>query len=417
MMLSATTQNFELMSPAGSWESMMAAIKAGCNSVYFGVEQLNMRARSSNNFTLDDLTQIANITREAGVKSYLTLNTILYDHDIQLMKSIIDAAKESGITAVIASDHAAMSYCKKVGMPLHVSTQANVSNLETVEFFSHYADVVVLARELSLKQVAEIAKGIERYKLTGPAGKPIQLEIFAHGALCMAVSGKCYLSLHSHFASANRGACIQNCRRSYVVMDKDEGVEFEIDNEYIMSAKDLCTIGFLDQILDAGVRVLKIEGRGRSADYVYKVTRCYKEAIQSIQEGSYSPEKVKAWMEELATVYNRGFWDGYYLGKKLGEWSETYGSKATQRKIYIAKGIKYFDEAGVAEFKCESHSLIVGDTVAVTGPTTGYVEATVTEIRKEGQAVETVSRGDHFTISLSEKIRPSDKLYKLVDQS
>ena len=417
MILTETTQSFELMSPAGSWESMMAAIKAGCDSVYFGVEQLNMRARSSNNFTLDDLSQIANITKEAGVKSYLTLNTILYDHDIQLMKSIIDTAKESGITAVIASDHAAMSYCKKVGMPLHVSTQANVSNLETVEFFSQYADVVVLARELSLKQVAEIAKGIARYDLKGPAGKPIQLEIFAHGALCMAVSGKCYLSLHSHFAPANRGACIQNCRRSYVVMDKDEGVEFEIDNEYIMSAKDLCTIGFLDQILDAGVRVLKIEGRGRSADYVFKVTRCYKEAIQSIQDGSYSPEKVKTWMEELATVYNRGFWDGYYLGKKLGEWSETYGSKATQRKIYIARGVKYFDEAGVAEFKCESHSLFVGDTVAVTGPTTGYVEATVTEIRKEGISVDTINRGDHFTISLSEKIRPSDKLYKLVEQA
>lgn len=414
-MHSATENKFELMSPAGSWESMMAAIKAGCDSFYFGVEQLNMRARSSNNFTLEDLPEIADIANTAGVKSYLTLNTILYDHDIQLMKSIIDRAKESGISAVIASDHAAMSYCKKVGMPLHISTQANVSNLETVEFFAEYADVVVLARELSLKQVEEIAKGIERFHITGPGGQLIQLEIFAHGALCMAVSGKCYLSLHSHFASANRGACIQNCRRSYVVMDKDEGVEFEIDNEYIMSAKDLCTIGFLDQIFNAGVRVLKIEGRGRSADYVYKVTRCYKEAMQSIQLGSYTADKVKTWMDELATVYNRGFWDGYYLGKKLGEWSETYGSRASQRKIYVAKGIKYFDEAGVAEFKCESHALQVGDTVAVIGPTTGYVEAIVAEIRKEGLAVDTVSRGDHFTISLNEKIRPSDKLYKLVD--
>lgn len=409
------SNNIELMSPAGSWESMMAAIKAGCDAVYFGVEQLNMRARSSNNFTLDDLAEIASVTKPAGVKSYLTLNTILYDHDIQLMKSIIDAAKQSGISAVIASDHAAMSYCKKVGMPLHISTQANVSNIETVEFFAQFADVVVLARELSLKQVAEIAKAIVRQQIKGPSGNLIQLEIFAHGALCMAVSGKCYLSLHSHFASANRGACIQNCRRSYVVMDKDEGVEFEIDNEYIMSAKDLCTIGFLDQIVAAGVRVLKIEGRGRSADYVYKTTRCYKEAIQSLQDGSYGSPKIQKWMEELATVYNRGFWDGYYLGKKLGEWSESYGSKATQRKIYIAKGLKYFDEAGVAEFKCESHSLMVGDTVAVTGPTTGYVEALVTEIRKHGLAVNTVNQGDQFTISLSDKIRPSDKLYKLID--
>lgn len=402
------------MSPAGSWEALMAAIKAGCDAVYFGVEQLNMRARSSNNFTLEDLPKIAAITRQAGVKSYLTLNTILYDHDIQLMKSIVDTAKESGISAVIASDHAAMFYCKNIGMPLHISTQANVSNLDTVAFFAAFADVVVLARELSLKQVAEIARGIEKQQIKGPSGQLVKLEIFAHGALCMAVSGKCYLSLHSHFASANRGACIQNCRRSYVVMDKDEGVEFEIDNDYIMSAKDLCTIGFLDQIIDAGVSVLKIEGRGRSADYVYTVTQCYREAIDAIQDGSYSPSRVEEWMPRLATVYNRGFWDGYYLGKKLGEWSDSYGSKASQRKIYVAKGVKYFDEAGIAEFKCESHDLNVGDKVAVTGPTTGYVEAFVSEIRKGGRAVEAVSRGDQFTIQLSEKIRPSDKLYKLV---
>ncbi len=402
------------MSPAGSWEALMAAIKAGCDAVYFGVEQLNMRARSSNNFTLEDLPKIAVITQQAGVKSYLTLNTILYDHDIQLMKSIVDTAKESGISAVIASDHAAMFYCKNIGMLLHISTQANVSNLDTVAFFAAFADVVVLARELSLKQVAEIARGIEKQQIKGPSGKLVKLEIFAHGALCMAVSGKCYLSLHSHFASANRGACIQNCRRSYVVMDKDEGVEFEIDNEYIMSAKDLCTIGFLDQIIDAGVGVLKIEGRGRSADYVYTVTQCYREAIDAIQDGSYSPSRVEEWMPRLATVYNRGFWDGYYLGKKLGEWSDSYGSKASQRKIYVAKGVKYFDEAGIAEFKCESHDLNVGDKVAVTGPTTGYVEAFVSEIRKGGRAVDAVSRGDQFTFQLSEKIRPSDKLYKLV---
>lgn len=409
-------RKFELMSPAGSWESLMAAIKAGCDAVYFGVEQLNMRARSSNNFTLEDLPGIAEITKAAGVKSYLTLNTILYDHDIQLMKSIIDTAQQSGISAIIASDHAAMFHCKKVGMPLHISTQANVSNLDTVAFFAAFADVVVLARELSLKQVAEISKGIVKQQIKGPSGSLVKLEIFAHGALCMAVSGKCYLSLHSHFASANRGACIQNCRRSYVVMDKDEGIAFEVDNEYIMSAKDLCTIGFLDQILEAGVSVLKIEGRGRSADYVFTVTQCYREAIDAFVRGEYTRELIDGWMPRLATVYNRGFWDGYYLGKKMGEWSDSYGSKATQRKIYVAKGVKYFDEAGIAEFRCESHDLNVGDKVAVTGPTTGYVEAMVSEIRKEGMSVDSVSRGDQFTIQLSEKIRPSDKLYKLVGQ-
>lgn len=409
-------RKFELMSPAGSWESLMAAIKAGCDAVYFGVEQLNMRARSSNNFTLEDLPRISEITKAAGVKSYLTLNTILYDHDIQLMKSIIDVAQQSGISAIIASDHAAMFHCKKVGMPLHISTQANVSNLDTVAFFAAFADVVVLARELSLKQVAEISKGIVKQQIKGPSGSLVKLEIFAHGALCMAVSGKCYLSLHSHFASANRGACIQNCRRSYVVMDKDEGIEFEVDNEYIMSAKDLCTIGFLDQILEAGVSVLKIEGRGRSADYVFTVTQCYREAIDAFVRGEYTRELIDGWMPRLATVYNRGFWDGYYLGKKMGEWSDSYGSKATQRKIYVAKGVKYFDGAGIAEFRCESHDLNIGDKVAVTGPTTGYVEAMVSEIRKEGMSVDSVSRGDQFTIQLSEKIRPSDKLYKLVGQ-
>jgi len=309
--------SIELMSPAGSFESLRAAIKAGCNSVYFGIEQLNMRARSSINFTLEDLKEIAEIGKKNNVKTYLTLNTILYDHDIQLMKSIVDTAKESGVSAIIAADHAAMNYAKKIGMNIHISTQANVSNIDTVEFYSAYADVIVLARELSLKQVAEITREIKRRNICGPSGKPIQIEIFAHGALCMAVSGKCYLSLHSHYASANRGACVQNCRRSYIVTDKEEGIEFEVDNEYIMSAKDLCTIDFIDKILDAGVSVLKIEGRGRSVDYVYTVTKCYKEAIEAYDEGSFSKEKVNDWKTRLATVFNRGFWDGYYLGKKM----------------------------------------------------------------------------------------------------
>lgn len=403
------------MAPAGSFESMMAAIKAGCNSVYFGVEQLNMRARSSNNFTLEDLKEIARIGKENNVKTYLTLNTILYDHDIKLMKNIVDAVKENGITAIIAADHAVMNYANKIGVELHISTQANISNIDTIEFYANFADVVVMARELSLMQVADITREIKRRNITGPSGKLVEVEIFAHGALCMAVSGKCYMSLHSHYASANRGACIQNCRRSYVVTDKDEGIEFEVDNEYIMSAKDLSTIGFLDQILDAGVSVLKLEGRGRSADYVYTVTKCYREAIDAYQDGSYSREKVADWEARLATVFNRGFWDGYYLGRKMGEWNDVYGSKATKRKIYIGKGIKFFEKASVAEFKLETHSLSVGDEIMVTGPTTGYIEAKVSEMRINDQPVDKVNRGDQFSIHLSEKIRPSDKLYKVVD--
>ncbi|GAB1395321.1 peptidase U32 family protein [Saprospiraceae bacterium] len=413
--MSNIKSGIELMAPAGSFESMMAAIKAGCNSVYFGVEQLNMRARSSNNFTLEDLKEIARIGKENNVKTYLTLNTILYDHDIKLMKNIVDAVKENGITAIIAADHAVMNYAKKIGVELHISTQANISNIDTIEFYANFADVVVMARELSLMQVADITREIKRRNVTGPSGKLVEVEIFAHGALCMAVSGKCYMSLHSHYASANRGACIQNCRRSYVVTDKDEGIEFEVDNEYIMSAKDLSTIGFLDQILDAGVSVLKLEGRGRSADYVYTVTKCYREAIDAYQNGSYSRENVANWEARLATVFNRGFWDGYYLGRKMGEWNDVYGSKATKRKIYIGKGIKFFEKASVAEFKLETHSLSVGDEIMVTGPTTGYIEAKVSEIRINDQPVEKVNRGDQFSIHLSEKIRPSDKLYKVVD--
>jgi len=405
----------ELMSPAGSYEALMAAINAGCNSVYFGVEQLNMRARSANNFTLEDLKNIANICKNHNVKSYLTLNTVLYDHDINLMKSIVNTAKESGISAIIAADHAVMNYAKKIGMELHVSTQANISNIDTIEFYANYADVVVLARELSLMQVAEITREIKRRDIRGPKGNLIEIEIFAHGALCMAVSGKCYLSLHSHFASANRGACVQNCRRNYIVTDKEDGIEFEIDNEYIMSAKDLCTIGFIDQILDAGVIVLKIEGRGRAADYVHTVTKCYREAIDSYYEGTYTQEKVEAWMKQLETVFNRGFWDGYYLGKKMGEWHNENGSKSTKRKIYVAKGAHYYDKPKIGEFILEAQYLSVGDDIMITGPTTGYLEGKVTELRVGEKSVERVNRGESFTMPFAEKIRASDKLYKLVD--
>lgn len=406
------SRSIELMAPAGSYEALMAAINAGCNSVYFGVEQLNMRSRSSNNFTIEDLKKIALLGKEHNIKTYLTMNTVLYDHDINLMKRIIDAAKESGITAVIAADHAVMNYAKKVGVEIHVSTQANISNIDTVEFYANYADVVVLARELSLKQVGEISREIKRREITGPSGKFIEVEIFAHGALCMAVSGKCYLSLHSHFASANRGACIQNCRRTYVVKD-EEGIEFEIDNEYIMSAKDLCTIDFIDKIIDAGVTVLKIEGRGRSADYVHVVTTCYNEAIEAYLEGTFTKEKVENWKERLATVFNRGFWDGYYLGKKMGEWSDEYGSKATKQKTYIGRGLKYFEKAQVGEFQLDSHSLKVGDKVMITGQTTGYVETIISEIRVDNQVTEAVKKGDVFSFPIDIKIRPSDKLYKL----
>jgi putative protease len=410
-------RSIELMSPAGSYEALMAAIHAGCNSVYFGVEQLNMRARSSNNFTIEDLKKIAEIGKENNVKTYLTLNTILYDHDITLMKSIVNAAKENGVSAIIASDHAVMNYAKKIGIEIHISTQANVSNIDTVEFYANFADIVVLARELSLMQVADISREINRRDITGPSGKLIELEIFAHGALCMAVSGKCYLSLHSHFASANRGACIQNCRRSYVVTDKEDGMEFEIDNEFIMSAKDLCTIDFIDKILDAGVSVLKLEGRGRSVDYVHTVTRCYSEAIEAYKEGTYSQEKVKVWKGKLATVFNRGFWDGYYLGRKMGEWCDENGSKSSKKKIYVAKGLKYFELTKVGEFQCESHSLSVGDEIMITGPTTGYIEMKIEELRLEGKSISKVVKGNIFTMGCQYKIRPSDKLYKLISEN
>lgn len=405
----------EIMSPAGSWESLAAAIKAGAHSIYFGIEQLNMRAKSSNNFTTEDLQKIVETCSAHNVKSYITLNTIIYDHDLQLMRSIVDSAKSAGVSAIIAADHAVLMYAKKKNMEVHISTQANVTNIETVEFFSTFADVMVTARELSLSQVAELTREISRQNICGPSGKIIQIEVFAHGALCMAVSGKCYLSLHTHFSSANRGACIQNCRRDYIVTDKETGYELEIDNEYIMSAKDLCTIDFLDKIIDAGVSVLKIEGRGRSADYVYTTTQCYREAVDAIAEGTYTQEKIAAWKEKLATVYNRGFWDGYYLGRTMGEWSNTPDSSATKRKIYLGKGLNYFVKPKIAHFKLEAQSLEVGDEIIITGPTTGYINATVKELRVNEQVVQNAIKGDEITIPIDEIVRPSDSLYKLVE--
>ena len=403
----------EIMAPVGSRESLAAAMQAGCNSIYFGIEQLNMRARSSTNFTLEDLEEVASLCTSKGVKTYITLNTIMYDHDMNLMRTIINRAKESGITAVIASDHAVMAYARQVGMPVHISTQANVTNVETVSFYAAFADVMVLSRELSLTQVKHITREIARQNITGPSGNLIRIEVFAHGALCMAVSGKCYLSLHSNNSSANRGACIQNCRKSYIVTDKEEGTELEIDNEYIMSAKDLCTIDFLDQMIDAGIEILKIEGRGRSADYVHTTVSCYREAAEAVANGTFSQDKVAYWKQELSKVFNRGFWDGYYLGRKMGEWNDSYGSKATQRKIFLGRGVKYFSNIGVGEFQLETGNLKPGDEILITGPTTGVIKTVVEELRVENGPVSLVEKGDVFSMPLQEKVRASDKLYKL----
>lgn len=405
----------ELMAPAGSFESLRAAIQAGADSIYFGVEQLNMRVRSSSSLIINDIPEIVKICRESDVKCYLTLNTVIYNHDMHIMKAIVDAAKKSGVNAVIASDPSVLRYARMVDMPVHISTQANVSNIQSVDFFSDYADVIVLARELSLKQVEFITREIKRKSITGVSGQLMRIEIFAHGALCMAISGKCYLSLHSDFASANRGACIQNCRHSYLVADKETGVEYEIDNEYIMSAKDLCTIDFLDQLIDSGISVIKIEGRGRSADYVYTTTKCYREAVNAYYNGNYNSELIKAWKARLATVYNRGFWDGYYLGRKMGEWSNEYGSKATKRKIYIGKGLNYFKNAAAAEFLVEAQTLSKGNEIIITGPITGLIQTIVDEIRVGNISKDMVKKGEIFSIPLDTKIQASDRLYKLVD--
>ena len=403
------------MAPAGSWQSLQAAIQGGANSVYFGIEQLNMRARSSNNFTLKDLIEIAELCNKKNIKTYITLNTIIYDHDLILMKKIVDTAKQANITAIIASDQAVIGYAASVNMEVHISTHTNVTNLETIRFFSHFADVVILSRELSLLQVKEITKEIERQQIKGPSGNLIKIEIFVHGALCMAVSGKCYMSLHTTNSSANRGACIQNCRKTYTVTDKEDGHQFDIDNEYIMSPKDLCTIGFLDQVLDSGSSILKIEGRGRSPEYVKTTTQCYREAADAYLEGTYNKEKVKGWMSRLTTVYNRGFWDGYYLGQKIGEWTGAHGSKATKKKIYLGKAKKYFTKIQVAEFDLEAQHLKEGENILIAGKTTGIIETIVAEIRINDKQVKGVKKGDNFSIKLNHKVRPSDKLYKVIN--
>lgn len=407
-------KDFEIMAPVGSRESLAAAIQAGADSIYFGIESLNMRARSASTFTINDLKEIAQICNENGLKSYLTINTIIYDNDIVLMRTIVDAAKEAGISAVIAADVAVMTYCCKVGQEVHLSTQLNISNAEALKFYAQFADVVVLARELNLQQVAEIYRQIKEEHICGPSGELIRIEMFCHGALCMAVSGKCYLSLNEMNASANRGACMQVCRRAYTVKDKESDIELEIDNQYIMSPKDLKTIHFMDEMIEAGVRVFKIEGRARGPEYVRTVVECYKQAIRSYLDDTFTDEKVKEWDERLKTVFNRGFWNGYYLGQRLGEWSKNYGSEATERKVYVGKGIKFFSNIGVAEFLVEAAEMKVGDKLLITGPTTGAVFFTLDEARVDLKPVDVVKKGQHVSFKVPEKVRPSDKLYKLV---
>jgi putative protease len=401
------------MVPVGSFESLMAAINAGADSVYFGLGRLNMRARSSINFTQDDLKKIMRICRLFKKKAYLTMNVVFYDQDIREMKKMVDMARENGITAIIASDQAVIHYARQQGVEVHLSTQTNISNIEALKFYSSFADVAVLARELNLEQVTEISRQINEEQIKGPSGGLMKIELFAHGALCMSISGKCYLSLHHHNHSANRGECLQDCRRAYVVTEKESGDELEIDNEYIMSPKDLCTIHFINKILDSGVRVLKIEGRARSPEYVKVVTECYNEAINSITEGSYDAVKINEWKSRLATVFNRGFWDGYYLGQKLGEWSHVYGSRATTSKVYTAKCLNYFPKIGIAEFQCEAGSLQQGDQIIIIGPTTGVVELQVSEIRVDYNLVHEARKGERFSIPVGRKTRRADKLYLL----
>lgn len=404
-------KEFEIMAPVGSYESLSAAIAAGADAVYFGVEGLNMRARSSVNFTLDDLRRIASICGEAGVKTYLTVNTIIYDDEMEKCRAIIDAARDAGITAIIASDMAAILYARSVGVEVHISTQLSVSNTATVRFLSQYADVVVLARELSLERVRAIYDAIRAEDIRGPHGDPVKIEMFCHGALCMAVSGKCYLSLHQMNSSANRGACTQICRRGYTVTDRETGNQLDVENQYIMSPKDLKTIHFLNKMVDAGVRVFKIEGRARGPEYVSLAVRCYDEALRALCDGTYSDEKIARWDEELSKIFNRGFWDGYYLGQRLGEWSAKYGSSATRVKEYRAKGVRYFSKIGVAEFYMENGELRPGDEIVITGPTTGALVLTPEEIRVNLKPVEVARKGDSFSIAVPSKIRPSDRLY------
>lgn len=409
--------DLEVMAPVGSWESLAAAIQAGADSVYFGIEHLNMRSRSSNNFTTNDLHTIVKECNSHQIKTYLTINTVIYGGDLNVMRMIVQAAKEAHVSAIIASDVAVMMFARELGVEVHLSTQLNISNVESLKFYAQFADVVVLARELNMVQVAEIFLAIQDQQITGPRGDLIRIEMFAHGALCMAVSGKCYMSLHEMDSSANRGACMQVCRRAYVVTDKDTGAELEIDNEYIMSPKDLKTIHFLNKLLDAGVRVLKLEGRARGAEYVKTVVNCYREGIESCLDDSYDEAKIKAWNQRLSKVFNRGFWDGYYLGQRLGEWSHVYGSAATHKKVYLGKVTNYFAKLNVAEFLLESHTLSTDEDVLILGPTTGAQEFKVDEIRVDLQPVDFAQKGDRFSMKVNNRVRRNDKLFKWVESS
>ncbi|MEI7500915.1 MAG: peptidase U32 family protein [Bacteroidota bacterium] len=410
-------QKIEITAPVGSWESLIAAIHAGADSIYFGVGALNMRARSSNNFTLRDMGKISRICQKHSISNYITLNAVIFDKELKEMKRTIDSAKHYGVNAIIATDPAVIQYASSIDMPVHMSTQTNITNIEALKYWSRLADVMVMAREISLEQVATISRAIKRHKIKGPSGKLVQIEVFAHGALCMAVSGKCYLSLDYYNSSANRGACYQLCRRAYKVTDRDTGIEMAIDNEYIMSPKDLCTIGFLDKIVRAGVSVLKIEGRGRSPEYVKTVVSCYREAVDSIAAGKFVPEKVNLWTERLKTVYNRGFWDGYYLGRKMGEWAEQHGSIATETKEHIGKITNYFTKLKVAEIKIESGQLKPGDRICIQGPTTGVIYMTVPEILVDKKLVYQADKGELCSISVDFFLRRADKIYKMVSKS
>lgn len=410
-------EDFELLAPAGSYESISAARQGGADAIYFGIEQLNMRARSSANFTADDLPRIISECRNHGMKVYLTVNTVVYNHELLQMRRIIDMAVSEGVTAIIASDQSVIHYCNSAGARVHLSTQLNISNIETLKFYAKFADVAVLARELDLAQVKEMSEAVALEGIRGPSGEPFGIEMFVHGALCMAISGKCYLSLHEHNHSANRGDCFQVCRRGYSVTDKDREVELDIDNEYIMSPKDLKTIHFLNKILDAGAKILKIEGRARSAEYVKTVSACYNEAIHACVDGTFTREKIEAWDQRLAKVFNRGFWDGYYLGQRLGEWSEVYGSKATHRKTYVGKGTNYFDRIGVAEVTIETGTLQKGDNILIIGPTTGVIETTILELRVDEREVDTAHKGEKCSFPVDQVVRRSDKVYKLVPRA
>ena len=407
-------EEFEIMAPVGTHDSLAAAIQAGADSVYFGIEKLNMRAHSASAFTIDDLRAIARQCDANGIKSYLTVNTIIYGEHLPLMRQLIDAAREAGISAVIASDVAVMQYCNRVGQEVHLSTQLNISNIEALRFYAQFADVVVLARELNLEQVAEIYRQVEEEHICGPSGQLIRIEMFCHGALCMAISGKCYMSLDAANRSANRGECIQVCRRSYTVTDNETGYQLEIDNKYIMSPKDLKTVRFIDKLMKAGVRVFKIEGRARGPEYVYTVVKCYKEAIRAVLDETFTEERKDEWDVRLATVFNRGFWDGYYQGQLMGEWNKNYGSNATERKVYIGKGTKYYSRLGVAEFTVEATTFCRGDKLLITGPTTGVMYVTANEIHDDEGPVEVAKQGTRVSIAVPDKVRPSDKLFKLV---